>query len=306
MDLKKYKNKLRILLIETPSYKNEEYIKSRDDYNENIYKFHKVFTKLITKRNKDFEFKIKLIGFDSEIKKTYNKFNLNKIIKDIEKMPMGHLKNKTNLSLYADYNPKTTIHGLGFKNKEKALFTIEKIKDKDSKYQFNVINTMLHRAKNHPNITDDMKEAIKIFEKWIKKFKKNQSGGGFKFLNYNLIKKFLKLAEYYKISEIARGKKKAGTTDKGFLEIYKNIKKPDELKNIPVRKDNPNGANWFKTRENRLNAKLGQMKKMNLDFFHKDGKLKGFPTKMHTILIMWGYSPFESKIKKIEITDIKN
>ena len=36
------------------------------------------------------------------------------------------------------------------------------------------------------------------------------------------------------------------------------------------------------------------------NFFHKDGKLKGLPTKMHTILIMWAYSPYEAKIKKIK------
>ena len=35
-------------------------------------------------------------------------------------MPLGHLKNKNliNLSLYEDYNPKTTIKGLGFKDKK--------------------------------------------------------------------------------------------------------------------------------------------------------------------------------------------
>ena len=41
------------------------------------------------------------------------------------------------------------------------------------------------------------------------------------------------------------------------------------------------------------------MTKMKLKYFHEDGKLKGLPTKMHTILIMWAYSPFEAKIKKI-------
>ena len=65
-----------------------------------------------------------------------------------------------------------TIQGLGFKNKEKALYTIEKIKDKDLTYQFNVINTMLNRAKHHPYKNKDMEEAIMIFEKWIKKNKK--------------------------------------------------------------------------------------------------------------------------------------
>ena len=295
MNILKYKNKVRLLIIETPSYKDNNYIKAREEYNKNIFEFHKVLTKFITKRNSELKFKVKLIGLDSIVKKNYNSFNTEKILEDIKKMPMGNLENKVNLSLYADYKPETTIKGLGFKNKEKALYTIKTIKEKDYKYQINVVNTMLNRAKNHPHINDDMKEAIKVFEKWIKDNKK-QTGGGFKFLDYNTIKKFFKLAEYYKISEIARGKKKAGTTDKGFLEIYKNIKDPEKLKDIPVKKDNPSGSNWYKTRENRLKAKIGQMKNMKLDYFEKDGKFKGLPTKMHVILIMWAYTPYENRI----------
>ena len=68
-------------------------------------------------------------------------------------MPMSkNLKNKKikpiNLSLFSDYNPKTTTHGLGFKDKEKALYTVKAIKTRDLKYQVNVISTMLGRAKN--------------------------------------------------------------------------------------------------------------------------------------------------------------
>jgi len=162
----------RILLIETPNYTNEQYKKTKEIYNNNLYKFHKVFVKLKTLRNKDLKFKIKLIGFDGKTKKTYDKLITNTVLSDISKMPMGHIKNKKNLSLYADYKPETTIQGLGFKNKEKALYTIEKIKDKDLTYQFNVINTMLNRAKHHPYKNKDMEEAIVIYEKWIKKNKK--------------------------------------------------------------------------------------------------------------------------------------
>ena len=45
---------------------------------------------------------------------------------------------------------------------------IEKIKDKPIKYQKSVVNTMFYRAKYHPHQTKEMKEAIKIFQKWIK------------------------------------------------------------------------------------------------------------------------------------------
>ena len=92
-------------------------------------------------------------------------------------MPLGKiLKNKKikplNLSLFSDYNPKTTTHGLGFKDKDKALYTIRKIRNRNKKYQINVIATMLGRAKKHPYKTEQMKEAIKVFSVWMKNYKK--------------------------------------------------------------------------------------------------------------------------------------
>ena len=79
--------------------------------------------------------------------------------------------NPKNLSLYADYNKKTTIKGLGFKNKEKAIYTLKKIKSKPIKYQINVVNTMIGRAINHPHYNSEMKAAVKIFKKWLKSIK---------------------------------------------------------------------------------------------------------------------------------------
>jgi len=81
-------------------------------------------------------------------------------------------KKKINYSLYANYHPKTSRKGLGYKNKEKALYTIEQIKNEPSKYQVSVINTMKNRAKYHTRQTKDMKKAIKIFNKWLKNNKK--------------------------------------------------------------------------------------------------------------------------------------
>ena len=95
-------------------------------------------------------------------------------------MPLGKiLKNKKikplNLSLFSDYNPKTTTHGLGFKDKDKALYTIRKIRKRNKKYQINVIATMLGRAKKHPYKTKQMKEAIKVFSVWMKNYKKSKA-----------------------------------------------------------------------------------------------------------------------------------
>ena len=79
------------------------------------------------------------------------------------------MNKKINLSLYADNHPKTSTKGTGFKDKQKALDTLEIIKDRDIIYQKQVVNTMYNRAKYHPHQTDGMKDAMRVFKKWLLK-----------------------------------------------------------------------------------------------------------------------------------------
>jgi len=72
-----------------------------------------------------------------------------------------------NKSLYEDKHPTTSTKGTGFKNKQKAIETLKIIKNRDIIYQKQVVNTMYNRAKYHPHQTNDMKEAMKIFNKWL-------------------------------------------------------------------------------------------------------------------------------------------
>jgi len=102
------------------------------------------------------------------------------------------------------------------------------------------------------------------------------------FLPYNLVHKYEKLADYYNISRGARGLEKPVTSDEGFVRVYERVKKSKDLEKIPVKKAKPQGANWLQTRNNRVRAKLGQLMKMKIPWFDKNG----IPTKMHTILIM--------------------
>ena len=176
--MKKYRWKCRVLLIKTPNYKNLKYKKAKKLYQTNIKQFHKRVVKLISKKTSN-NFSIELFGFDGSKKQTFQNFNSRKIFKIIDKMPMSKvLKNKKikplNLSLFSDYNPKTTTYGLGFKDKEKALYTVKAIKNRDLKYQVNVIATMLGRAKKHPYKTKNMKDAINVFSSWMKNYKKNR------------------------------------------------------------------------------------------------------------------------------------
>ena len=175
MNLEKYKWKTRILLVSTPNYKDRTYLEAKKIYKAKIKDFHKRYVKLICKINKKQKSSINLIGFDGKSKKKMDSLNYKIVFKIIDKMPLSKKFKPINLSLYSDYNPKTTTQGLGFKNKEKAIYTIKTIKNRPIRYQVNVIATMLGRAKNHPNKTREMKGAIKIFSEWIKKYKSKKS-----------------------------------------------------------------------------------------------------------------------------------
>ena len=177
--IKKYRWKCRVLLIKTPDYKNFKYKNAKELYQKNIKYFHKRIIKLVSKKTSK-NFLIELFGFDGTKKKTFKNFDCHKIFKVIDQMPMSKiLKDKKikplNLSLFSDYNPKTTTYGLGFKDKEKALYTVKAIKNRDLKYQVNVIATMLGRAKKHPSQTEEMREAIVVFNKWMNNYKKNKN-----------------------------------------------------------------------------------------------------------------------------------
>lgn len=216
-----------------------------------------------------------------------------------------------NSHLYTNNNPNTTIHGTGFSNKNKAEYTIfltnKFVKNGkiDSVWQMRIIQTMYYRAKHHPHRNKKMEEAMKIFANWLKKYKNKKSkiknmDIETNWLPYSLVHKFEKLADYYNISRGARGLEKPTTSDEGFVRIYEKVKgNYKKLKNIPLRKDKPDGANWYQMRNVRVKAKSGQMKTMKIPLYHTSGKLKGLPTKMHTILIMWAYSPDEKNIKNI-------
>jgi hypothetical protein len=72
--------------------------------------------------------------------------------------------------LYSDDHPEKSLQNTGFKNITKAKETLRLIKKRSLHYQFTVINTMYYRAKNHPNKTIKMEEAMKIFKQWLDKY----------------------------------------------------------------------------------------------------------------------------------------
>ena len=178
--MNKYKWRNRILLIETASYKDDNYIKTKEIFEKNIEEFHKYFIKILSNRKNENNFNIKIIDFDGKTVKEFKKLVPNKVYKLFTKKTAKQLNEENNkikaqnLSLYSDYNKETTIPGLGFKDKEKAIYTLNKIKNKPIKYQVNLVSTMIGRAKGHPHKNKDMEEAIKIFQKWLDNYNKSK------------------------------------------------------------------------------------------------------------------------------------
>jgi hypothetical protein len=247
-------------------------------------------------------FNISLYGYDGKIKYVTNKINcIPSIIKIIDEMPLGKLEKIKSIELYTNAHPKSTVKGVGYKNKKTALKTLELIKSESIKKQFLIVNILYQRAKYHKNQTKNMVDAMNIFKKWLNSYKSMK--GGVKKLPYlplSLVNSYEKLADYYNVSRKARGLEKPSTSDEGFLTVYRKVKGNENLmKTIPCRKDKKNGVHWDRKREIEILGKLGQAKSMKLDFFHKSGPLKGLPTVIHVNMIMWAYSPYINKLKKL-------
>lgn len=204
------------------------------------------------------------------------------------------LDKKTKPQLYNDLHPKKSLQNTGFKDKKIAENTIKLVSKRSLKYQFDVINTMYNRAKFHPHQTESMESAMEVFSIWLKKYsklKKNEDSK-YPYLSLNKILKYEKLAELYGISEVVRGIKKGTKTDKGFLQIYKELNgKSHKLQYIPIKSTKPEGQDYWSYRIAFINARLGQMKKANTSLYYTEGKYKNLPTKQHLILIMHAYSP---------------
>ena len=252
-------------------------------------------------------FNISLYGYDGLLKYITNKVNsIPTIIKKIDSMPLGTIEKKKikSIELYTDAHPKSTVRGTGYKDKITALKTLELIKDQPLNKQFLIVNVLYQRAKYHKHITKSMIEAMNVFKKWLVNYKKKSMSGGSKkklpYLHLELVNSYEKLAEYYNVSRKARGLEKPTTSDEGFLVVYRKVNGNGNLmKNIPCKNSKKNGVVWERKRIIEVLGKVGQAKSMKLDYFHKEGPLKGLPTIIHVNMIMWAYSPYPNKLKKV-------
>ena len=147
------------------------------------------------------------------------------------------------MDLYSNRHPNRTMKGTGFKDKKTALKTIEIIRYRSPTYQFNVINTMYNRAKFHPHQTNEMRDAMKIFSKWLKKYKKPK----------------IKYAFMSKANIISSGVKS------DFIDKLEEVNwKYYKLQYLPI---GPNGKyDYLSWRDMQIEKLLGKSKKKLLEF----------------------------------------
>ena len=86
-----------------------------------------------------------------------------------------NVNNETNNNvpafLYTDENPATTIKGTGYKNKATAERTIRLTSQPGALYkQYWTIRAIRERAAHHSHSTAHMKEAIHVFDEWLKHY----------------------------------------------------------------------------------------------------------------------------------------
>lgn len=176
-------------------------------------------------------------------------------------------------NLYNDLHPKKSLKNTGFKNEQMAIKTMNLIKKRSLRYQFDIINTMYNRAKYHPHRTIDMEKAMIVYNKWLKNYKKNKEieNNKYPILELKNIVKYEKIADKYNI-------------DKSFLNMYKKVNgKSYKLQYILLDENKPNGYDFISYRIKILQKLLNK----NKSLFNKDGSL----TKYHLYLIMHAYSP---------------
>lgn len=214
-----------------------------------------------------------------------------------------------NSHLYTDDNPSTTLHGTGFKDAATATNTLSLISKRSLTYQFQTINTLYHRARNHPSLkkaqkTNDgegpsgIQEALSIFKTWLDETypaakASLRAGGGFKpLLSKGCVEKFSKAAG-----------SKLDSDALAFASLYTELPKNRRLGNVLVDDSKPGEADWEVRRYEAL-AKLvpegdEDGKKWDKDRLW-DGE--GGLSKEHLTLVAWAWSPVgERGLAKVKV-----
>ncbi|KAL9051190.1 MAG: hypothetical protein Q9162_006168 [Coniocarpon cinnabarinum] len=186
--------------------------------------------------------------------------------------------------LYTDDNPATTLHGTGFKDAATAQKTLELVTKRSLTYQFQTINTMFHRAKNHPHSDGnaDIEAAMSVFRKWLDETypRAKEERKDFKpLLSKKTVQRYLDTIKKAKV-------------DSSFAEVYVSLPPRKRLANVLVDEKHPEEPDWEKNRENKLielTKKTGE--KPSEDELWEDEK----STEWHLECIAWAWSPVSER-----------
>lgn len=183
-----------------------------------------------------------------------------------------------------------TVPGLGFKDKEKAQETIKNLEGRDPDYQKLAIKGLIGRAKRTLTLTKDkdklqnINDAMKIFDDWLSNFEKhNLSKENKSYLPLETIKVLLPLVNKYKIDDKNATK---------FIDAYEKDAK-GEYKNLRTISSGDDKPTWDIVRNSELKKLMKKVTENDVNLWKDE-----LPSKEHVELIIWGYSPEASKIKK--------
>ncbi|KAL1582236.1 hypothetical protein WHR41_09103 [Cladosporium halotolerans] len=216
--------------------------------------------------------------------------------------------------LYTDDNPSTTLHGTGFKDAATAHHTLSLIATRSLTYQFQTVNTLFHRARNHPSVkrtrsktAEDKSEsegpagilaAIDVFQTWLETTYPAskgalRAGGGFKpLLSKKCVERFLPGLE-------ERG---VGKEALEFARLYVSLPRNRRLGNVLVDEGEPGGKDWEVMRYEALDGLVEAGKEEGGSW--EEGELwdgEGELSEVHARLVAWGWSPVgERRLERVK------
>ncbi|XP_076229235.1 uracil-DNA degrading factor [Nomia melanderi] len=183
--------------------------------------------------------------------------------------------------------------GLSFKDKERALRSIESLDGRDVSYQYHAITGLMKRAERVISCTKDeqkiknMKEAVGVFENWITDYNVNgRAKENFNYLPLDLVRAFKSLADRYEVE------------NNGFLKAYEDVE-GDYKKLRTVQVSDSENVTWDVERNKNLKSLMADIKEKNSKWFQTEGELEGLPTEEHVRCIMWAFSHDSGKLKKL-------
>ncbi|KAK7869131.1 hypothetical protein R5R35_006597 [Gryllus longicercus] len=195
-----------------------------------------------------------------------------------------------------------TVPTAGFRDAGRARLTLEQLRERDSAYQYQVVTSLMRRAKTILSHTKDtekvanLTEAIKVFDDWVNDYKAhNRSRENFNYLPLESMEGYEALAERYGI--------KSDKPSENFLQVFRDLKGDSRALRTTKVPGSEEGEDeetitWDIQRNRHLKDINGRIRKEYIPLFETDQPLRGLPSKEHTQMIMWGYSPEPTKIKK--------